>query len=682
MGNNNSTGGARPHGPGDAGGSSNLASRPLGAPASSSANSQSSAAASGSPLRGHCYACDVRGPATVDSASGDLVCGGCGAVGFVERLPETATAPSSSVPPTASGIPTGAPGSATSDPAAVVENAFGVPVGELMAQLMGGLAGLQSEDTGLFFYGDADFEEHGAEGRSSRRASQGDPLCPRVVFGSEQQRQQEEARRMMRSVFGTSVGQRPLGHGAQGADGPAQNAGQAPFIQIGNLVMQALNQALSGGAAAGLGVGEDAMDQILTMIMQNDVNRYGSPPAAASVIRSLREETLTEEQAREAGPCAICQEDYRREDIVHRLTEDASQCSHVFHRQCIIPWLEQHNSCPVCRFELPTDDAAYNQRRAELRNRVRSTLTSVAAAASNSSSPSAQGLAGQGGECEAASEAEPHPTSTFSQSGQEATEGERDRDAERDQTSNMSGQSERRPSPLASANETAGSFSSSSASSSFSPSHRSSSSSASSSSSSFPSSSSSDSVPPRSTAYSWVASGPSASSSARSSSSPVSAADSGGLPFSQSTASNSQSEPFQAFSFSATSQPSSSGPRQFAFSSSPPFFGVGGGIGFVPGMIHTAQFPPQFFHAESAGPGAGATFGASVPQSGPGVGHVFEASVGFDDPETTQQQIQEMMQQIFTGMAGGPPGSQTRSQDESRDTRRGFDGREDGCRQQ
>ncbi|KEP65427.1 UNVERIFIED_CONTAM: zinc finger, C3HC4 type (RING finger) domain-containing protein [Hammondia hammondi] len=679
MGNNNSSGGARPHAPGGAGGSSNLASRPLGVPASSAANSQSSAAASGSPLRGHCYACDVRGPATVDSASGDLVCGGCGAVGFVERLPETAAAPSSSVPPSASGIPAGAGGSAASDPAAVVENAFGIPVGELMTQLMGGLAGLQSEDTGLFFYGDADFEEQGAEGRSSGRASQGDPLCPRVVFGSEQQRQQEDARRMIRSVFGASVGQGPLGHGTRG-DGPVQNSGQAPFIQLGNLVMQALNQALSGGAAAGLGVGEDAMDQILTMIMQNDVNRYGSPPAAASVIRSLREETLTEEQAREAGPCAICQEDYSREDVVHRLTEDASQCSHVFHRQCIIPWLEQHNSCPVCRFELPTDDAAYNQRRAELRNRVRSTLTSVAAAASNSSSPSAQGPAGQGGECEAPNEAEPHPTSAFSQNGQKATEGERDREAERDHTLNMSGQSERRPSPSPSANETAASSSSSSTSSSCPPS----SSSRASSSSSFPpsSSSSSASVPPRPTAYSWVASGPSASSSARSSSSPASAADSGGSSFSQSTASNSQSAPFQAFSFSATSQPSSSGPRPFAFSSAPPFFGVGGGIGFVPGMIHTAQFPPQFFHAESTGPGAGATFGASIPQSGPGVGHVFEASVGFDDPETTQQQIQEMMQQIFTGMARGPLGSPTRSQDESRDTRRGFDGGEDGCRQQ
>ncbi|EKX74241.1 conserved hypothetical protein [Theileria equi strain WA] len=115
---------------------------------------------------------------------------------------------------------------------------------------------------------------------------------------------------------------------------------------------------------------QQAMDQILQYVMDNDPNRYGSPPVAKDILNSLKVEVLTADTAKELGNCAVCTEDFRDQDKVHWLTEDKSLCGHAFHVDCIIPWLKEHNTCPVCRFELPTDDETYNKQREYLRTRI------------------------------------------------------------------------------------------------------------------------------------------------------------------------------------------------------------------------------------------------------------------------------------------------------------------------
>ncbi|KAJ8899674.1 hypothetical protein K2173_019371 [Erythroxylum novogranatense] len=49
--------------------------------------------------------------------------------------------------------------------------------------------------------------------------------------------------------------------------------------------------------------------------------------------------------------CVICKEEMREGRDVCELP-----CEHTFHWMCILPWLRKRNTCPCCRFQLPTED--------------------------------------------------------------------------------------------------------------------------------------------------------------------------------------------------------------------------------------------------------------------------------------------------------------------------------------
>ncbi|XP_030454812.1 E3 ubiquitin-protein ligase RING1-like [Syzygium oleosum] len=100
------------------------------------------------------------------------------------------------------------------------------------------------------------------------------------------------------------------------------------------------------------------LEQLIQQLAENDPNRYGTPPASKSAINGLPVIKITEELlASDNSQCAVCKDTFE-------LGEEAKQmpCKHIYHSDCILPWLELHNSCPVCRYELPTDDPDYEQR--------------------------------------------------------------------------------------------------------------------------------------------------------------------------------------------------------------------------------------------------------------------------------------------------------------------------------
>lgn len=104
-------------------------------------------------------------------------------------------------------------------------------------------------------------------------------------------------------------------------------------------------------------MGPSGLEQLIQQLAENDPNRYGTPPAAKSAVSALPDVAVSADmmQADGGAQCAVCMDDFQLGAAAKQLP-----CNHVFHKDCILPWLELHSSCPVCRFELPTDDPDYN----------------------------------------------------------------------------------------------------------------------------------------------------------------------------------------------------------------------------------------------------------------------------------------------------------------------------------
>ena len=110
----------------------------------------------------------------------------------------------------------------------------------------------------------------------------------------------------------------------------------------------------------------DEIENILNYILNNDNNRYGSPPASQSEIKKLNKYTLTEDKLINFGnenTCSVCKEDFF---IGNKMMD--LPCNHYFHEECLMPWLNQHDSCPICRFELKTDDDDYEKMKLQRNN--------------------------------------------------------------------------------------------------------------------------------------------------------------------------------------------------------------------------------------------------------------------------------------------------------------------------
>jgi len=70
-------------------------------------------------------------------------------------------------------------------------------------------------------------------------------------------------------------------------------------------------------------------------------------PLSRTMLDNLKSTNLTVDMLCDQPSCPVCSEDYVVGEVVTKLP-----CSHIFHRPCVLPWLETRRTCPICRFEL------------------------------------------------------------------------------------------------------------------------------------------------------------------------------------------------------------------------------------------------------------------------------------------------------------------------------------------
>lgn len=98
------------------------------------------------------------------------------------------------------------------------------------------------------------------------------------------------------------------------------------------------------------------VDTLFTQLSESDPSVSGAPPTSRSVILNLPLIHVKKKADGAFQTCPVCTEEFEMNEPARKLP-----CEHIFHHDCIVPWLKKHCTCPMCREELPTDDSSHEQ---------------------------------------------------------------------------------------------------------------------------------------------------------------------------------------------------------------------------------------------------------------------------------------------------------------------------------
>ena len=112
----------------------------------------------------------------------------------------------------------------------------------------------------------------------------------------------------------------------------------------------------------------DELD-ILRSALSNTENNDKNQPLSQLMKDRLRKVSINLNMMCEQPSCPICSEDYTPNEEVLKLP-----CAHLYHNNCVLPWLDTKKTCPICRFEfkneLPSNEEIESFTSDELKLRI------------------------------------------------------------------------------------------------------------------------------------------------------------------------------------------------------------------------------------------------------------------------------------------------------------------------